>query len=132
MTYIDAAAMPVAIVGDGSAHRHAHAEGDQWRIRIRIRRRRRNAKDWKKRRRRIDHHRIVLRDVNDIRLRGQDLDNRIGDTDCLLVNGVLEDLVGGGDDLLLGGFERPGLAGLAAQDLNGVHDCLLISHESLA
>jgi hypothetical protein len=73
-----------------------------------------------------------LRDINDIRLRGLNLDHLVGYQHSLVFDVVCDDRIGHIDDLLVSGFERATLLGLPAHSLNGIGHPFRLVDEGIA
>jgi hypothetical protein len=97
----NAATMPVAVVGNNSAHGHADAEGYERRVWI-----------VHVRRGRIVHGGRVCRHINHLGIGRLNLNHLICDHQHL---GLLDDFVRNSHDLLWGGLKRAGLRGFGAK-----------------
>ena len=118
---INSAVMPIAVVCENGSYRHANSETDG-----------RGGDDLSGGGCGIDDSRVVLRDINDFGLGGFNLDYGVGYVNHLLVDGLLNDVVGDSDDLLWSGFEVAGLLGFVPHGLDGIHDALLVLDEGFA
>lgn len=124
------AVSPVAVIRDNRARSHAKAETHRrarhriirWvnisRIRYRITR--------------INHRRIILRNINDIRLRRLNLNHLVRHNHSLVFNVVRDDSVGHIHDLLVRGLECATLLGLSPHPLNGIRDPLRLVDKRIA
>jgi hypothetical protein len=113
--------MPVAVVGDGRANGHPDPKADDG-----------SGGSGPRRRRSVGNGRTVLRDINDFRLRGLDLDDGVGDDHNFLLNGLFDHSIGDDHHLLRSGLEIAGLLRFAAQGLDRVHNILLLIQEGLS
>jgi hypothetical protein len=118
-TPITAPMAPIAVVGDDGADRHADAESNEWRVRIINISRGRVINRW-----------WVRWNVNDLWVRGRDLNDRVRDDNHPLLHFRFHDHIGDHDNLLLGGSERAGLLRLHAQRLDHVHHVLVLIKEN--
>src|SRR5215469_1531238 len=119
---VDAAAAPSASVAPATAHPRTHHESETERDERRSRRvvrvvDRRIRVD----RRTVDHHRVVRRNVDDLRIRLLDDDHLLATLDGLRL-----------DLLLLIRFQSAFCRGLLAHPLHRVHDVLLLCEECVA
>jgi hypothetical protein len=131
-----AAVVPVTTVIQPRAHSHSGTESDgasgqgcariiSWRRRIIIARIRDRIA-------RVNHRWIVLRNIDNLRIGGLNLHDLVGDVRGLLFDGIGDDRIGDGNDLLGCGFESAGVLGFGSHCLDGIHQIFRLVDECIA